>query len=1174
MSDIIFSVHEGCNMRKQARNASRNRAVPYCLRSVLCIVMLVVMGCITPKKDDFGDFCSRAVAEQREMMEQYVERKQFGKKLPHLEGAALARYLSKDFTDSEKESLKRMVAAEFDQCRDKTVFPAWIKYKNSEIQRKTAPLIESAKAAAADKDFDKSRAEFEACREIIWQESVNAILDGQLLDVVNRAVWATSIELLDTNVNLQQWPIIEREMRMIQADAVASGSVDEGIAKLKKLPLIRTYTKLLDGKVDAMMKELVRLGVSVPATRQVAMAMHKFMCEAANLADTVDKTESRVIPGEKWVAIDDSIYQRLLEEFRRALIIHDCTQANADDAAAWLKKQAEDLIAKIKRPELAPERTETSIVRLGASAINARIGALRVKLLKTLNEEKLVCQKMLESLQSQVANGDTESAVDKIHSILNDSNSSAILKYQAREYLKTTVNPLVWDRIEAELRRKTEEFAKTGKCVEGVAWIAAYPEIKTYAPQLDERFAEIERKAVSLGVTEDAARSVMQQIAAKAAEAANLADYEDSEKIATGPKVEIDRAGFEFTLKNAHKTLVDNGCTLKNADALVADIRNQFSAAFAAKEAGPRTLVRRIGSNAVNVRLRKLKIECADLLIVKCVVECVDKGNFDKARLMLRDVAITGMEEFDAKIFATRLGVLDTFVNPRQCEVLSLEIEKTIKAMWKTGDFRNLKKWIGDYPYVHDVYPDLVKSYETLGNAMMGLGLKDKVSKEYLSELEVRIRTLIEKASRGYDVKPNPEDVKALAIALEEFRKAFLAQYYDKMVVDTVQGKVKDEIMAMLEKWKVKSISTWELNDLLRKKIREVVLGLAEAEGDMEIVLNRLVARQEYLELVTAMDSVFSYDSQIAMAEDAISRQLGDTDPEAHLSANAVLGDYARAMRLLKLRKPLSSELLSSVMFGAVYLDQASVLDMAKDLKADVNSVCQRDPLKRSPLLLAIQLGHTRLIQRLVSSGAKASIVDANGDTVVHYAARLGNISVLKAMMKAVDVNRLNGKNETALFDAARKGQTSIVNELIAAKVKVSVANSAGLSAFDEACRCGSVEVLDSLEKAGSKYGVDQLRIAADNDRITVAQWLVTRGVDVNGEGVMDAAVSNALRRGLPHTATLRYLVQEGGLASLPVVLKPSSAVVEPAKTNKTAEVSGSIKFRLGDPDATLEIAK
>jgi hypothetical protein len=72
----------------------------------------------------------------------------------------------------------------------------------------------------------------------------------------------------------------------------------------------------------------------------------------------------------------------------------------------------------------------------------------------------------------------------------------------------------------------------------------------------------------------------------------------------------------------------------------------------------------------------------------------------------------------------------------------------------------------------------------------------------------------------------------------------------------------------------------------------------------------------------------------------------------------------------------------------------------------------------------------------------------------------------------------------------------------------------------------------------------------------------------------MAAAVSNALRRGLPHTATLRYLVQEGGLASLPVVLKPSSAVVEPAKTNKTAEVSGSIKFRLGDPDATLEIAK
>ena len=109
-----------------------------------------------------------------------------------------------------------------------------------------------------------------------------------------------------------------------------------------------------------------------------------------------------------------------------------------------------------------------------------------------------------------------------------------------------------------------------------------------------------------------------------------------------------------------------------------------------------------------------------------------------------------------------------------------------------------------------------------------------------------------------------------------------------------------------------------------------------------------------------------------------------------------------------------------------------------------------------------------------------------------------------------------------------RENQQAIVKILLEVKdvktntVDVTLANTAGNTAFDEACRCGSRDVLDLLAEAGAKYGSAQLAIAAKNDCLSVAQWLVAHAVDVNGKNVMTQAK--------PKSATKRYLIGEGGV--------------------------------------------
>ena len=1187
--------------------------------SVAMMVFVCVAGCIT-LGPTFDESCAAAVKAQADLLNRYIADKKFGERLPKLEGAALNKFLSGDFTEQQKAIVRKKVEEEFNQGKAR-VFSSWVEFKSASIKTAAMKLVGEAQASATN-GLAVSRAKFEAAREIIWRESVNAALEGVLVPQVNTAVRQAAGNLLDGTVNVAEWNLIEKDMNRIASEAIRKGIPTNGIAALRAYPDIRTYTSVLDERVRAIVNELGRLGVSKQGRDKIVEQTIKFMLSAARLMDAADVTRTVTTQVKKEeVKIDETIYRRLLEEYKQSLLLYDCTSENTGKVIDWMATQIARMIAELPKPTQTEPTTTTSLVidRLGATAVNKRIAALREKLVVELEDVIRKNEALLSQLRDKLGSGDVEDARNQALALLRGADAADMARSAiARHELLAKINPALWRKIEKEIRDATEKFGESGELVKGIAWLAAYPPVRTYAEEIDVQFKEIENAAIAFGVAKERAAAVMGEVAKLAAEAENLACYVDEEHDLVVPGKKIPKemlARYEAQLANCRKVLLRNDCTKANADKLLGTIRARFAAEIAGIEADTHKSMLLLGANAINVRLAKLKEECAHALVGRCVSDLISAGKFADARKVLRDVALSGDDAFDKLVYASRLGAINTIVNPAQLAALESEAKTTVDNYWEKGDFRALREWIDGYPYVHESYPDVLKALDSIKKCMLSLTVEEPAATNYVAQLNGRIQELIEASKGGKAQKAPAPDLKPLEEALGLLEQAVMAQYYNKEAAELVISRVRKEVLAMLKK-DVVSISTADLNAKLKAFIEQTVRNHAAADAEkrpsrfkmlddplqekivVQTLLNAaqkgvvglsagktkedilaemsgtilkpsvewlaklwenmnapkelpskedagtlafdklmtmLVDRQEYLELLDKMDQELVYDSQIAMAEDAIAKQLGRKPHEPLLHVNAILGEYARAMRLLKRKGKLTKALGTAVVLGAVYLDQPAVLDRALELGADIDGVYSRDPLGRTGLLLAVQLGRTAFIQRLVSNGAKESAVDADGNGVLHYAVRRGNISVLKAMLSKADVNAKNKAGETALFDAARSNQPALVDMLVEAKVDVSVCAANGESAFDAACRAGSRDVLDKLADAGSEYGPKQLIIAAECDRLAVAQWLVARGVDVNAPGVMEAAKDSE--------AVKCFLVREGGTSPMPDANTGSPAI-------------------------------
>ncbi|RAH64363.1 ankyrin, partial [Aspergillus aculeatinus CBS 121060] len=90
----------------------------------------------------------------------------------------------------------------------------------------------------------------------------------------------------------------------------------------------------------------------------------------------------------------------------------------------------------------------------------------------------------------------------------------------------------------------------------------------------------------------------------------------------------------------------------------------------------------------------------------------------------------------------------------------------------------------------------------------------------------------------------------------------------------------------------------------------------------------------------------------------------------------------------------------------------------------------------RCPLLLAAQNGHTMVVEFLLGKGVNVQCVDADGNTVAHLAARMGDFNTLRALKTCsqhaeVPWSELGEHSCTPLHLAAEAGQVEAIRLIV-----------------------------------------------------------------------------------------------------------------------------------------------
>lgn len=118
-----------------------------------------------------------------------------------------------------------------------------------------------------------------------------------------------------------------------------------------------------------------------------------------------------------------------------------------------------------------------------------------------------------------------------------------------------------------------------------------------------------------------------------------------------------------------------------------------------------------------------------------------------------------------------------------------------------------------------------------------------------------------------------------------------------------------------------------------------------------------------------------------------------------------------------------------------------------------------------SDLITAIRQIDIMSVNLLLAEGAYVDSVDANGNTPLMLASRIGNPRIVRILLAHdPNINAKNLKGETALMIAAENGQYHIARQLVVRGAHLDERNNEGFNAREIALRNGQAQVANLLE--------------------------------------------------------------------------------------------------------------
>ncbi|XP_046562227.1 putative ankyrin repeat protein RF_0381 [Haliotis rubra] len=185
-------------------------------------------------------------------------------------------------------------------------------------------------------------------------------------------------------------------------------------------------------------------------------------------------------------------------------------------------------------------------------------------------------------------------------------------------------------------------------------------------------------------------------------------------------------------------------------------------------------------------------------------------------------------------------------------------------------------------------------------------------------------------------------------------------------------------------------------------------------------------------------------------------------------------------------------------------------LDIVKHIltqnTVNINSLGEND---WTPAMKAANKGHKDVFNLIVKEGADLSLVDKEGDSILHAACEGGNVEIVTYILKqsSVDINLRGEHMFTPVMVAAYKGHKDVFNVLAGENADLLIRDRNQNSILHRACKGGNMEIIKSILTNYSMdvndigfEGLTPVMLAASEGRKDMFDLLLQNGADLTQE--------------------------------------------------------------------------
>ncbi|XP_071102744.1 uncharacterized protein [Haliotis cracherodii] len=166
--------------------------------------------------------------------------------------------------------------------------------------------------------------------------------------------------------------------------------------------------------------------------------------------------------------------------------------------------------------------------------------------------------------------------------------------------------------------------------------------------------------------------------------------------------------------------------------------------------------------------------------------------------------------------------------------------------------------------------------------------------------------------------------------------------------------------------------------------------------------------------------------------------------------------------------------------------------------------------------MMAAVSGHQSVFDLLVSNQADLTLVDTDGDSLLHHACRGGNTAIVQHVLSPSNINSKGMHGWTAAMMAAVSGHQSVFDLLVSNQADLTLVSTSGDSLLHLACRGGNTAIVQHVLSPSNinsrgEYGWTAVMQAAVSGHQSVFDLLVSNQadltlVDTSGDSLLHLA--------------------------------------------------------------------